>query len=216
MGKYRNYAERLNTLAKTRYADYKAAVDKFEKAEKEFLTMPSAWSTADAKKKKYQAEADYKTARDELQGAKNVWQKTMDEVIDIRNELFGVVSEEWSMNPDDLDRNTVDLLQAGICSPTEIADLFEKAKTPTTKRYVAKFAGEEIKRLPTSMEKTAAMRAETLLRNVEHKGSLYKDANNAEPIMRFDAAAEVLRRGIRTSALMEKWDELTAEVLSEM
>lgn len=213
---YTSYAERINTLAKERYADYKKAVEAFEEAEKNYRGFPSGWTTADYQKKKIQAEADYKIAKQELQEAREIYQKTMDEVVEIRNELFTEVSEEWSMKPNDLDRNTVDLLQSGICTPEEIADLFNKAETVTTKRYVAKFASEEVNRLPMSMEQSKAVRAQTLLNHVARAGRLYKDVNNAEPLMRFDAVAEVLRRGIKNPKLMEKWDALTAENLAEM
>lgn len=214
--RYTKYAERINTLAKQRYADYKKAVDAFEEAEKKYRFAPSGWATADYQKKKIQAEADYRIAKQELQEARNIYQKTMDEVVAIRNELFAEVSEDWSMKPNDLDRNTVDLLQSGICTPEEIADLFNKAETITTKRYVAKFASEEVKRLPMSMERTKAIKAQTLLNHVAHTGQLYKDVNNAEPIMRFDAVSEVLRRGIRNPKLMENWDAYTEENLAEM
>lgn len=214
--RYTKYAERINTLAKQRYADYKKAVDAFEEAEKKYRFAPSGWATADYQRKKIQTEADYKIAKAELQEAKNVYLKTMDEVVAIRNELFAEVSEDWSMKPNDLDRNTVDLLQSGICTPEEIADLFNKAETVTTKRYVAKFASEEVNRLPKSMEQSKAIKAQKLLNHVAHSGQLYKDVNNSEPMMRFDAVSEVLRRGIKNPKLMEKWDALTEENLAEM
>ena len=214
--RYTQYAERINALAKQRYADYKKAVEAFEEAEKNYHGIPSGWATGDYQRKKIQAEADYKISKAELQEARNIYHKTMDEVVAIRNELFAEVSEDWSMKPNDLDRNTVDLLQSGICTPEEIADIFNKAETVTTKRYVAKFASEEVKRLPKSMEQTKAIKAQTLLNNVAHSGQLYKDVNNSEPLMRFDAVSDVLRRGIRNPKLMEKWDELTEANLAEM
>lgn len=216
MGKYQSYAQKLDALARNRFAEYKTAKENFEKAEKALKNLPSSWNTAESRNKKIAAESDYKIAKGYLHDARENLQKTMDEVIPIRNELFAEVAEEWLMKPEDLDRNTVDLLNAGICSPTDIANLFNKATTATTKRFIAKFASEEVKRLPESMERTAALAAEKLLRNIAHQGDLYKDPNNADPVMRFDAATDVLRRSVKTTSLMDKWDEFTGEILSGM
>lgn len=216
MGKYKSYAQKLDSLARNRFEEYKTAKENFDKAEKEWKNLPSSWNTAESRNKKIAAESNYKIAQGYLRDARENLQKTMDEVTPIRNELIAEVSREWAMNPDDLDRNTVDLLNSGICSPNEIADLFERAESPTTKRFVAKFARDEVARLPKSMERSKALEAETLLRSVAHKGDLFKDVNNADPVMRFDASVEVLRRSIRTPSLMNKWDEFTGELLSEM
>ena len=219
MGKYHSYAKRINTLVKERFTAYEKARDEYEDARKDRYTNSkpiSEFADPEIRIARNEAENRYIQAEANLKKVTDALQDTLSDVEGIKAELIADVSEEWKVNPDDLDRNTVDLLQSGICSPQEIADLFDRATNPTTKRYIGQFASEEIKRLPTSWDKAKALQATTLLNNVAHQGSLYRDVSHAEPVMRINAVADVLRRCVRTPSMMHEWDNLTSENLSAL
>lgn len=219
MGKYSEYAQRLDALARQRFADYEKAADTFKKAEKEKYETPmkTGWGvTPEYQMKAKKAEVNYLYAEKDYKKAKEIYLDTLKEAQNIRAELLEEVSKDYFVNPEDLDRNVVDLLQSGICSAEEIAGLFDKADNGTTKRYIAKFASEEVKRIDPKMEKSKSLRVQTILNNVAYAGRGYTNPANSEPMQRFDAANEVLTRCINNPAMHKYWGELTAETLSEL
>lgn len=227
MGKYRSYAQRIDTLVRQRFLEYEKATEAYEKARKAKTETPmrTGWGvTPEYQIKAQKAEINFKEAEIEYKKAKEVYQNTLQEVKEIRDELYEEVSRNASVRPEDLDRNVVELLQSGICSDSELVGLYEKAGNATTKRYIAKFANDEYQKLADM--KTAndqspegaknRERREKLLSIVENSRE-YLDPERSEAVQIVDHITnQVLKRTINNPAMIRNWGELTEEALAEL
>lgn len=221
MGKYNSYARRLDALARQRFSDYEKAKDDYEKAKKERAADPykdGGWGvTPEMQLKAKKAEVRYLEAEANFKEAERTYKGTLEEVKAIREELLEEVSGAVTVNPDDLDRNVVDLLKSGICSAEEVAELYGKAENATTKRYIAKFAAEEVDRNNKSnMDTNKRRNANEVLNNVVAAGKEYTDPASSETIKLFDAVSGVLTRCINNPSMVRSWGELTEDALADI
>lgn len=218
MSKYNRYARRLDALARQRFSDYEKAVEAYEKAKKERAAKPyinGGWGvTPEMQLEAKKAEVKYLEAEKNYKEAEKAYKNTLAEVQDIRAELLDEVTAAVSVNPEDLDRNTVDLLKSGICSAAEVAELYDKAATATTKRYIAKYAAEEVERNNNSnMDITKRRNANEILNNVVAAGHQYTNPATSETMKTFDSVVGVLTRCINNPSMIGAWASLTADVI---
>lgn len=226
MGRYKSYADRVDTLVRKRFSDYEKALDKYEKAKKARAETPmrEGWGvTAEYQLKAKKAEVKYLEAEKDFKEAKAIYQNTLNEVKGIRAELLEAVTRRASADPNDLDRNVVDLLKSGICSAEEIERLFDNAGNATTKRYIAKFADDEYQKImdsgkmsERSPEGARERERSTRLLRVVQSGKEYTNPEKSEALQIFDHVSEVVSRTINNPAMIRSWGELTEDILSEM
>ena len=216
MAKYSSYAEKIKGLTKV-MDGYEEARAAYEAAKKEAGRHPirTGWGvTPDELSKAYkaagklkEAEAAFSEAKKSLEGLP----KTMEK---LRSQLAEEVTRDLQANPADLDRATVDLLTSGICKPEEIRRLYDEAKTPTTKRYIAKYAEQEAKKVDgLLLEEGERNRLHSLLSGVASDGKNI-GVENSEAIQAFDVAGEVVQRISRNPSMIKYFDSLTEDALS--
>ena len=214
MGKYHEYAKRLDTLARESFAAYEKAVDELKKAERAKKEHPMPKSSRapkeywlDAK----EAEVDYERALDNYHKAQRAYQNTLNESQVIRTELLEAVAADMAVNPEDLDRNVVDLLNSGICSASEVADLYEKAENATTKRFIAKHAKDLV-----SDDPKMDTRYRQILNYVIADGRGLTAPEHSQTMLMFDSVNDVLRRCVKNPAMICHWGEYAETILSEL
>ena len=214
MGKYHEYAKRLDTLARESFAAYEKASDELKKAEQAKRDHPMPKSNfapkelwLDAK----EAEVDYERALDDYHKAQRAYQNTLKESQVIRTELLEAVTADMAVKPEDLDRNVVDLLNSGICSASEIADLYGKAENATTKRFIAKHA----KDLVADDPKMDVRHRQTLNSVIADSRGL-TIPEHSQTMLMFDAVNDVLRRCVNNPTMISHWGEYADQILSDL
>ncbi len=224
MGKYRSYAQKLDTLVRERFSDYEKAAAAYEKAKKAASDTPIRYGfgvTAEYQLKAQKADINFKEAEIEYKKAKEVYEGSLKEAETIRAELLEKLSYDGAVNPASLDRNVVDLLNAGICSDDEIIELYDAANV-TTKRFVAKYADDRVKAL---MSKDNGGESEELFKNrmsrqkllmVTEDSKRFLDPERSDTMQYFDTAMGALKRTIANPAMISHWGMLTEEALEEV
>ena len=115
-----------------------------------------------------------------------------------------------ALNPDDLDRGVVALLDSGVCSAGELAGLYEKAESVTTRRYVSKYAE---KRLETTEAHSPDVAA---LKSVVDSAKGYENCELHSAVQKFDYVSKVVSRCQQNPAMIGFFDTLTEQAISEM
>ena len=214
MGNYRKYGMKLDTLARRRFADYEKASDELKRAEQAKRNHPmpaSKFASPEYFIQAKEAEVAYEIADMNFKKAKDALQDTMREAQAIRAEMLEEVKRDLSAKPDDLDRNVVDLINSGICSPTELTDLYGNANI-TTRRYIAKHAKDLIDTDP-KIDGSRRQQLSILVANSRQ----YTNPESYVPMQNFDTVINgVLSRCVRNPSMISKWGELTEGVLSEL
>ena len=214
MGKYHTYAERLDTLAKQRFADYQKAEAELKRAKEEKRLHPMPTSSLAAPEyfvEAREAEISLKKAEVNFTKAKNDYQNTVKEAKAIRDEMLKEVTRDLAVKPEDLDSNTVELLRSGICSPSELVDIYNKAENVTTRRYIAKHVKELIADNPKMDTQNRQM-----LSGIVSINTQIMNPENYAPMKMFDSVNGVLTRCINNPSLIHRWEALTENTLSEM
>lgn len=224
MGKYRSYAQKLDTLVRERFSDYEKAAAAYEEARKaKFATpMKTGWGvTPEYQLKAKKAEINFMEAEAEYKKAKEVYGDTLKEAEAIRAELLEEMSTDGAVNPANLDRNVVDILNAGICSDDEIIEMYNAANV-TTKRLIAKHADDRIKMLMSednggeSPELFKNRNARQKLQMVTEDSKRFLDPERSDTIQYFDTAMGALKRTLDNPAMIPFWGQLTESVLEEV
>ena len=140
------------------------------------------------------AKEEYKAAQDEARKeVRDIQDSFSQKVRELREQFKDYLDEHYSASPDKLDAATVQLLNSGICAPSELARLAEKSKdNPTMLRLIASHA-EKI------MDDRTQSRADWLTCK---KLSLVADAakDGGREMNIFDSAASTAERGLQTNA----------------
>lgn len=221
MGRYSQYAKRIDALARERFSEYEKATAAFDKAKKDRAAKPylnGGWGvTPEMQLEAKKAEVKYLEAEAALKEAELLFKNTIQEANEIRAELLEEVTKAVSINPDDLDRSVVDLLKAGICSAEEVRDLYNKAENTTTKRFIAKYAAEAVERNNSSnMDANKRRSVNEILNNVAAEGKSCSDPEKTATMQTFDSVNGVLTRCINNPSMSTHWGELTEVALSEL
>lgn len=148
------------------------------------------------------AEAKYSIARDELALVEDAFRKGVYElesshdakVDELRKQFAAHLDEHYSASPDKLDASTMQLLNSGICTPSELARLAERHKdNPTMLRIVAGYADKITDRQNQSYEDYMTCRT------VVMKAAQAKDGSREMAI--FDSAADTAKYGIQKDSV---------------
>lgn len=214
MSNFNSYAKRLNEIAQAAFTEYKKAEAAYYKAEAKAKEYPprNGYIDADYAAKQARAQAEFLEAKAAFDKTKRDFGQTPTQAIqELRNELAEAVQSAYSIDPAQLDNNTLELLKSGIMTANEYAKLMADAQAagnPTMVRMIAKYADDAAARVGEKYGQNDAKAKE--LRNVAYQsraytGSAYLDA--------FDGMANTFDRCTRNAALIDHWNELTTDAI---
>ena len=208
MGKFYNYAQRMNEIAHATFAEYREKSDAVKSAESKYRAYPRR-SGADPSymAKSARAEADLAEARAQFEHCRrHLFEERQRDVAVIRAELVEALNKEYAADPSKVDMQTLELLRSGIMSADEYGRLIDAAASSgnhTMVRLIAKSAAD-------MAEKATDTDVARSYRLVSHRG---KGMDGREYLQAFDFLADTFNRCERNFALTPKWDELTSAVV---
>lgn len=129
----------------------------------------------------------------------------------MRRELAAAIDDAYSADPAQLDTATLELLKSGILTGSEYAKLLEQAKAasnPTMVRMIGRYAGEAAKARGESHGMND--REATALRMAEYNSRSY---TGGDRLQAFDNMVELYHRCTNNPAMIDHWDEFTAETV---
>lgn len=206
MRSYKNFGEQLTALVQNRFVALKNAEAAVEEAKREF----NATRKTGNKSEKLSAELTLEEARKALEAAKIGVGNLNNEIRNIRSELIDEVRAESVICTDDLDRETIALIDSGVCTAGELATLFEKAENSTMRRYIGKFAEKSLATADSHSPDVA------VLKSVVDNAKGYENPELHSAVQKFDYAAKVVSRCQQNPAMIGYFDTLTEQALSEM
>ena len=208
MGKFYNYAQRMNEIAHATFAEYREKSDAVKAAESRYNAYPRR-NGADSSymAKSARAEADLAEARAQFEHCRrHLFEEQRRDIAVIRAELVEALNKEYAADPSKVDMQTLELLRSGIMSADEYSRLIDAAASSgnhTMVRLIAKSAAD-------MAEKATDTDVARSYRLVSHRG---KGNDSNEYLRAFDFLADTFNRCERNFALSTKWDELTAPVV---
>lgn len=208
MGKFYNYAQRMNEIAHATFAEYREKSDAVKAAESRYNAYPRR-NGADSSymAKSARAEADLAEARAQFEHCRrHLFEEQRRDIAVIRAELVEALNKEYAADPSKVDMQTLELLRSGIMSADEYSRLIDAAASNgnhTMVRLIAKSAAD-------MAEKATDTDAARSYRLVSHRG---KGNDSNEYLRAFDFLADTFDRCERNFALTPKWDELTSAVV---
>ena len=208
MGKFYNYAQRMNEIAHATFAEYREKSDAVKAAESRYNAYPRR-NGADSSymAKSARAEADLAEAKAQFEHCRrHLFEEQRRDVAVIRAELVEALNKEYAADPSKVDMQTLELLRSGIMSADEYGRLIDAAASSgnhTMVRLIAKSAAD-------MAEKVTDADVARSYRLVSHRG---KGNDGNEYLRAFDFLADTFNRCERNFALTPKWDELTSAVV---
>lgn len=209
MSKFKNYADKVNSIAKAAFNNYREAVQAAEKAEKRYKDecdphKDPTGSNYEQQARIARAKADMLEAHKAVKDAQAFMQQEINSVQAVGRELQAAVAAEFCADGSQVDMATVELMRSGILKPQEYFMLYDKAQKDgnhTMCRLLGKYAGDAAESAPTR-ELQAQMR--TLATNAQHTaGQEYTD--------RFNHLLDAYSRTANNPAMIDRWDEITAQ-----
>ena len=208
MGKFYNYAQRMNEIAHATFAEYREKSDAVKAAESRYNAYPRR-NGADSSymAKSARAEADLAEAKAQFEHCRrHLFEEQRRDIAVIRAELVEALNKEYAADPSKVDMQTLELLRSGIMSADEYSRLIDAAASSgnhTMVRLIAKSAAD-------MAEKATDTDVARSYRLVSHRG---KGNDSNEYLRAFDFLADTFNRCERNFALSTKWDELTSPVV---
>ena len=208
MGKFNNYAKRMNEIANAAFAEYREKEAAVKSAESRHNAYPRRNNADPAyMAKSARAEADLAEARNAFdQMRRHLFDDKRREIAAVRAELEKAVFDAFAADPKSVDGNTLALMNSGIMTADEYSRLIDSAIASgnfTMTRLLAKSAAD-------MAEKVNDSDVARSYRLVSHKG---KGMDGREYLQAFDFLADTFNRCERNFALSTKWDELTSPVV---
>ena len=208
MGKFNNYAQRMNEIAHAAFAEYREKEAAVKSAESRYKAYPRRNGADPAyMAKSARAEADLAEARNAFdQMRRHLFDDKRKEIAAVRAELEKAVFDAFAADPKSVDGNTLALMNSGIMTADEYSRLIDSAIASgnfTMTRLLAKSAAD-------MAEKVTDSDVARSYRLVSHKG---KGMDGREYLQAFDFLADTFNRCERNFALTTKWDELTSPVV---
>ena len=208
MGKFYNYAQRMNEIAHATFAEYREKSDAVKSAESRYNAYPRRNGADPAyMAKSARAEADLAEARNAFdQMRRHLFDDKRREIAAVRAELEKAVFDAFAADPKSVDGNTLALMNSGIMTADEYSRLIDSAIASgnfTMTRLLAKSAAD-------MAEKVNDSDVARSYRLVSHKG---KGMDGREYLQAFDFLTDTFNRCERNFALSTKWDELTSPVV---
>jgi len=215
MSKFSVYANKVNEIAQTAFAEYKAAETRLKNAEAKAREYPQRHGAVDYEyvAKSARAQADLVEARSALHRAQMKMNDGMSAISAVRRELAAALNDEYAADPSALDSNTLELLKSGILTAKEFAKLMNSAAEAgnlTMTRIIGKYANaaaDEAEKNGRGAQKAAEFRA------VAYQGET--DAVGGK-LGLFDVMVETYRRTAGNPSMIGAWDELTGPAMEAL
>lgn len=209
MGKFNNYAKRMNEIANAAFAEYREKEAAVKSAESRYNAYPRRNGADPAyMAKSARAEADLAEARSAFdQMRRHLFDDKRREIAAVRAELEKAVFDAFAADPKSVDNNTLALMNSGIMTANEYSRLIDSAIASgnyTMTRLLAKSAADMAERTKGDADVSRSYRL------VSHKG---KGMNGSEYMEAFDCLCRTFDRCERNFALSTKWDELTSPIM---
>ena len=209
MSKFKTYADRVNSIAKAAFDNYREALAKLQKAEKRYKDECDPHKDPTGRDYEQQAaiaraKANMLDAQKAVKDAQAFMLQEINSVQAVGREMQAAVAAAFCADGSQVDMATVELMRSGILKPQEYFMLYDKAQKEgnhTMCRLLGKYAGDAAESAPTK-ELQAQMR--TLASNAQRTaGSEYTD--------RFNALLDAYSRTANNPAMIDRWDEITAQ-----
>ena len=153
------------------------------------------------------AQANFYSARDELQATQRRMNDRLHDVKKLRSELAAAVESAFCADPKAVDPATMTLLQSGILTVNEYSRLMDDAKSAgnfTMVRLIGKASADAAK---TKGENDPAAGE---LRALAHRSR----ENPGDSILgNFDALADAFTRSTKNPGLIDHWNDLCSETV---
>lgn len=208
MSRFNTYAKRADAIAKTAFDEYRKAESNYKTAEANARQYPRRKGIVDADyaAKSARAHADLVEAKSAFDEAKRKFSNHRSEFVNIRTELAREVEKAYSIDAEQLDNKTLEILKSGILTGKDYSRLLTEAQTagnPTMARLIGKYAGDAADAAKSDSERQT-------LRVVEYQSrSITGDSH----LQAFDYLTDVFTRSANNPAMIDKWDELTADTV---
>ena len=212
MGKFHHFADKVNRIAAAAFEEYRKTEEEYQRAEAQAKLYPPRGGIIDAEyqAKAARAQADVLTARQAFSAAGRKMAAHSMEIAALRKELAAEIEDAYSVDPEQLDNATLELLKSGILTASEYEKLYRKATAAdnvTTVRLIAKYA----------QDAADARGKEYGINDPEARElrAVVYDCNTftgAESLADFDVMADVFNRCANNPGMISHWEELTAEV----
>lgn len=203
MSRYNTYGRNLDKIARENFATFQELEAAFREAKEQRDRTPIR-PGQDSREAvaAHRAEIRYTEAKEKFEAAKReLPEATSQAVGELRRELVTEVEKYNAARPEDVDPATMALLQAGILSARETANLLENA-TPTMRRIIAKHA----ERAAVEAEKKGgANDPEAQL----YRQIVYANGDTNQVFDRFDELAQLIDRTWNNTEMINYWPELT-------
>lgn len=192
-----DFIDEMEGIYRTSRAIYNRLQEKVDNARAAMNAAHKAFNESTGANRQI-AEARYTIAKDALKNAEDAFRKDVYElgnshdakVAELRQRFDDHLNEHYSASPDKLDAATMQLLNAGICTPVELARLAERHKdNPTMLRIVAGYADKIADNRNQSHENYMTCRSIAMM------ASRVKDGSREMNV--FDSAVTSLRYGIQ-------------------
>lgn len=213
MSKFNSYAKKLDEQARAAFKAYRDAEAAYKKAEQKAREYPqrNGMVNADYAAKSARAQADFLEAKQAYETARRTFRESNTQFNAMRRELAAAIDDAYSADPAQLDTATLELLKSGILTGSEYAKLLEQAKAasnPTMVRMIGRYAGEAAKARGESHGMND--REATALRMAEYNSRSY---TGGDRLQAFDNMVELYHRCTNNPAMIDHWDEFTAETV---
>ena len=215
MSKFNSYAKKLDEQARAAFKAYRDAEAAYKKAEQKAREYPqrNGMVNADYAAKSARAQADFLEAKQAYETARRTFRESDTQFNAMRRELAAAIDDAYSADPAQLDTATLELLKSGILTGSEYAKLLEQAKAasnPTMVRMIGRYAGEAAKARGESHGMND--REATALRMAEYNSRSY---TGGDRLQAFDNMVELYHRCTNNPAMIDHWDEFTAETVEK-
>ena len=213
MSKFNSYAKKLDEQARAAFKAYRDAEAAYKKAEQKAREYPqrNGMVNADYATKSARAQADFLEAKQAYETARRTFRESDTQFNAMRRELAAAIDDAYSADPAQLDTATLELLKSGILTGSEYAKLLEQAKAAsnaTMVRMIGRYAGEAAKARGESHGMND--REATALRMAEYNSRSY---TGGDRLQAFDNMVELYHRCTNNPAMIDHWDEFTAETV---
>lgn len=213
MSKFSTYVKRVDGMAKDLFKEYAEAKEALERAEAKHKEYPQRdrIANADYAAKAARCYADFVEATDRLAVVKRRMVMSIDKVEAIRRELADAIENDCSIDPEQLDLKTLELLKSGILRSAEFASLMRDAQEAgniTMQRLIGKFAGDAAEEVSAKFGQGDAVAKQ--LRAVAHQGDA---SNGRQQLDAFNALYDTYKRTMNNPGMIAHWDRLTADTI---
>ena len=212
MGRYSQYGQELDKIARKTFADFQEAEKEYREARAERGKHPirHGWGiTPDEELAAKLADAIFRKAEERFRAQKKQFEVTMRGVKSLRAKLEKEVIEDLMADPAQMDQKTIDMLNTGICRPEEIRAAYDKAAEAGNvlmMRWIGQFAADEARKTETKPE------ARAVLSQIASEGKNADIREKSGTLAGFDTMVDVLQRFGHNPRMADHWDELTADV----